>query len=125
MFGKHIGIDLGTVNVLVHVKGRGIVMNEPSVVAIRLRDNTMVAVGHEAYDMLGRTPESIEVARPIRDGVIADFVVTEAMLQEISGTGGVLILAIALNMLHLVKIKLANLLPSLPVAVLLVWLGWL
>lgn len=56
-------------------------MHEPSVVAIRLRDNTMVAVGHEAYDMLGRTPESIEVARPIRDGVIADFVVTEGMLR--------------------------------------------
>lgn len=89
MFEKHIGIDLGTVNVLVHVKGRGIVMQEPSIVAIRLRDNTMVAVGHEAYDMLGRTPESIEVARPLRDGVIADFVVTEAMLryfiQEIAG----------------------------------------
>jgi rod shape-determining protein MreB len=81
MFGKHIGIDLGTVNVLVHVKGRGIVMHEPSVVAIRTRDNTMVAVGHEAYDMIGRTPESIEVARPIRDGVIADFVVTEGMLR--------------------------------------------
>ncbi|MFO7635536.1 MAG: rod shape-determining protein [Caldilinea sp.] len=86
MFGKHIGIDLGTVNVLVHVKGRGIVMHEPSVVAIRLRDNTMVAVGHEAYDMLGRTPESIEVARPIRDGVIADFVVTEAMLRYLIQT---------------------------------------
>jgi len=81
MFEKHIGIDLGTVNVLVHVKGRGIVMHEPSVVAIRLRDNKMVAVGHEAYDMLGRTPESIEVARPMRDGVIADFVVTEVMLR--------------------------------------------
>lgn len=81
MFEKHIGIDLGTVNVLVHVKGRGIVMHEPSVVAIRPRDNTMVAVGHEAYDMLGRSPESIEVVRPMRDGVIADFVVTEAMLR--------------------------------------------
>ena len=86
MFEKHIGIDLGTVNVLVHVKGRGIVMHEPSVVAIRVRDNTMVAVGHEAYDMLGRTPESIEVARPIRDGVIADFVVTEAMLRYLIQT---------------------------------------
>ncbi len=90
MFEKQIGIDLGTVNVLVHVKGRGIVMHEPSIVAIRLRDNTMVAVGHEAYDMLGRSPESIEVARPLRDGVIADFVVTEAMLryfiEEITGT---------------------------------------
>jgi rod shape-determining protein MreB len=81
MLGKQIGIDLGTVNVLVYVRGRGIVMHEPSVVAIRTRDNTMVAVGHEAYDMLGRTPESIEVTRPIRDGVIADFVVTEGMLR--------------------------------------------
>lgn len=81
MFEKFIGIDLGTVNVLVHVKGRGIVMHEPSVVAVRPRDNTMVAVGHEAYDMLGRSPESIEVVRPMRDGVIADFVVTEAMLR--------------------------------------------
>ncbi len=81
MFGKQIGIDLGTVNVLVYVRGRGIIMHEPSVVAIRARDNTMVAVGHEAYDMLGRTPESIEVARPIRDGVIADFIVTEGMLR--------------------------------------------
>ena len=61
-------------------------MHEPSVVAIRVRDNTMVAVGHEAYDMLGRTPESIEVARPIRDGVIADFVVTEAMLRYLIQT---------------------------------------
>lgn len=81
MLEKHIGIDLGTVNVLVHVRGKGLVLQEPSVVAIRLRDNKMVAVGHEAYDMLGRTPESIEVARPMRDGVIADFVVTEAMLR--------------------------------------------
>ena len=81
MFGKHIGIDLGTVNVLVHVKGRGIVMSEPSVVAISVRDNKMVAVGHEAYDMLGRSPESIEVVRPMRDGVIADFVLTEVMLR--------------------------------------------
>ncbi len=82
MFEKYIGIDLGTVNVLVHVKGRGIVMHEPSVVAIRPRDNTMVAVGHEAFDMIGRSPESIEVVRPMRDGVIADFVVTEAMLRH-------------------------------------------
>ncbi len=82
MFGKLIGIDLGTVNVLVHVKGKGIVMHEPSVVAISVRDNKMVAVGHEAYDMLGRSPESIEVVRPMRDGVIADFVVTEAMLRH-------------------------------------------
>ena len=82
MFEKQIGIDLGTVNVLVHVKGRGIVLHEPSVVAIRREANKMVLIGHEAYDTLGRTPESIEVVRPMRDGVIADFVVTEAMLRK-------------------------------------------
>ena len=81
MFEKLIGIDLGTVNVLVYVSGRGIVLQEPSVVAISVRDNKIVAVGAEARDMLGRTPESIEVARPMRDGVIADYVVTEAMLR--------------------------------------------
>ena len=81
MFEKQIGIDLGTVNVLVYVSGKGIVLQEPSVVAISERDNKIVAVGHEARDMLGRTPESIEVARPLRDGVVADYVVTEAMLR--------------------------------------------
>lgn len=81
MFVKHIGIDLGTVNVLVWVKGRGIVLQEPSVVAISTHDNKIVAVGEEARAMLGRTPESIEVARPMRDGVIADYLVTEAMLR--------------------------------------------
>ncbi len=81
MFEKRIGIDLGTVNVLVYVKGRGIVLMEPSLVAISTRDNRIVAVGTEAETMLGRTPESIEVARPLRDGVIADYVVTEAMLR--------------------------------------------
>jgi rod shape-determining protein MreB len=81
MFERQIGIDLGTVNVLVYVSGRGIILREPSVVAISIRDNKIVAVGQEARDMLGRTPESIEVARPMRDGVIADYVVTEAMLR--------------------------------------------
>jgi rod shape-determining protein MreB len=81
MFEKQVGIDLGTVNVLVYVSGRGIVLQEPSVVAISIRDNKIVAVGQEARDMLGRNPESIEVARPMRDGVIADYVVTEAMLR--------------------------------------------
>ena len=81
MFERQIGIDLGTVNVLVYVSGRGIVLREPSVVAISIRDNKIVAVGQEAREMLGRTPESIEVARPMRDGVIADYVVTEAMLR--------------------------------------------
>jgi rod shape-determining protein MreB and related proteins len=81
MFERQIGIDLGTVNVQVYVTGRGIVMQEPSVVAISIRDNKIVSVGQEAREMLGRTPESIEVARPMRDGVIADYVVTEAMLR--------------------------------------------
>ncbi|MGQ9491083.1 MAG: rod shape-determining protein [Anaerolineae bacterium] len=81
MFERQIGIDLGTVNVLVYVSGRGIVLREPSVVAISIRDNKIVSVGQEARDMLGRAPESIEVVRPLRDGVIADYVVTEAMLR--------------------------------------------
>jgi len=85
MFGKQIGIDLGTVNVIVYVHGKGIVMNEPSVVAISLVDNRILAVGDEARTMLGRTPETIEVARPMRDGVIADYVVTEAMLRYFIG----------------------------------------
>ena len=81
MLTKYIGVDLGTVNVLVWVKGKGIVLQEPSVVAIAINDNKIVAVGNEARAMLGRTPETIEVARPLRDGVIADYVVTEAMLR--------------------------------------------
>jgi rod shape-determining protein MreB len=81
MFEKKIGIDLGTVNVLVYVKGRGIVVQEPSMVAISANDNKIVAVGEEARAMLGRVPEAIEVLRPLRDGVIADYVVTEAMLR--------------------------------------------
>lgn len=81
MLTKHIGVDLGTVNVLVWVKGRGIILQEPSVVAIATNENKIVAVGTEARAMLGRTPETIEVARPLRDGVIADYVVTEAMLR--------------------------------------------
>jgi len=81
MLTKHIGVDLGTVNVLVWVRGKGIILQEPSVVAIATNDNKIVAVGNEARAMLGRTPETIEVARPLRDGVIADYVVTEAMLR--------------------------------------------
>ncbi len=81
MFTRRIGIDLGTVNVLVHEKGRGVILQEPSVVAISVNDNRIVAVGAEALQMLGRTPDTIEVARPLRDGVIADYVVTEAMLR--------------------------------------------
>jgi len=81
MFGMHIGIDLGTANVLVYVKGRGIVLNEPSVVAYSAAENRVVAVGEEARQMLGRTPGSIVVTRPMRDGVIADYMITEAMLR--------------------------------------------
>ena len=81
MLAKQIGVDLGTVNVLVWVKGKGIILHEPSVVAIAVNDSKIVAVGNEAHAMLGRTPETIEVARPLRDGVIADYVVTEAMLR--------------------------------------------
>lgn len=78
---KKIGIDLGTANVLVYVKGRGIVLSEPSVVALSTRDNRIKAVGADALAMLGREPESIEVVRPLREGVIADYDITEAMLK--------------------------------------------
>jgi len=81
MFEHHLGIDLGTVNVLVYVSGRGIVLQEPSVVALSVHDNRIVAVGEEAKAMYGRTPDVIEVLRPMRDGVIADYMVTEAMLR--------------------------------------------
>ncbi|HEX9014644.1 MAG TPA: rod shape-determining protein [Chloroflexota bacterium] len=81
MFGMQIGIDLGTANVLVYVKGKGIVLNEPSVVAFSANENRVVAVGEQARQMLGRTPGSISVARPMRDGVIADYMITEAMLR--------------------------------------------
>ncbi len=81
MLPKRIGIDLGTANILVYVKGRGIVINEPSVVALANRDNTVVAVGTEAREMLGRTPSTISVIRPMKDGVIADYLITEAMLR--------------------------------------------
>ncbi len=81
MFDQQIGIDLGTVNVLVYVEGRGIVLQEPSLVALSVADSRIVALGEEARVILGRTPESIEVMRPMRDGVIADYMVTEAMLR--------------------------------------------
>lgn len=81
MFGKHIGIDLGTANVLVYLKGQGIVINEPSVVAYTANDNRVVAVGTQARQMLGRTPGRIVVARPMRDGVIADYAITEEMIR--------------------------------------------
>ncbi len=81
MFRKRIGIDLGTANVLVYVCGKGLVLKEPSVVAVAVNENEIVAVGSQAHAMLGRTPGSVSVIRPMRDGVIADFVITEAMLH--------------------------------------------
>lgn len=78
---KSIGIDLGTANVIVNVNGRGIVLNEPAVVAIDKKSEEVVAIGSAAYDMIGRTPDSIAVVRPIRDGVIADFDLAEIMLK--------------------------------------------
>ena len=84
-FGKKIGIDLGTANVLVYEHGKGIVIDEPSVVAILERDNTVVAVGNDARAMIGRHPGTIQVIRPMRDGVIADYLITEAMLRYFIG----------------------------------------
>jgi len=78
---QKIGIDLGTANSLVYVPGRGIVLNEPSVVAVSVHDRAILAVGNEARDMVGRTPDSIVAHRPLKDGVIADYRVTEAMLR--------------------------------------------
>ena len=80
-FVKKIGIDLGTANTLVFVPGKGIVINEPTVVAISVDDNAVLAVGAEAKEMLGRTPETIIAHRPMKDGVIADYRVTTAMLK--------------------------------------------
>lgn len=82
MLIKKIGIDLGTANVLVYVVGQGIVLNEPTVVAVRAEDNKVVAVGTEAKEMLGRTPGNITATRPLKDGVIADYIITEAMLSH-------------------------------------------
>lgn len=79
--GKRIGIDLGTANSLVYLAGEGIVLNEPSVVAVTTDDNRVLAVGNEAKEMLGRTPGNIMASRPLREGVIADYVITEAMLR--------------------------------------------
>ncbi len=81
IFQKKIGIDLGTTTVLVYVPKRGIIMNEPSVVAVSTVDGKVLAVGKEAKDMLGRTPDTIVARRPLKDGVIADYKTTEAMLR--------------------------------------------
>lgn len=78
--GKRIGIDLGTANTLVYLVGQGIILNEPTVVAVTAEENRVVAVGREAKEMLGRTPGNIMALRPLKDGVIADYTITEAML---------------------------------------------
>jgi rod shape-determining protein MreB len=81
MFEKRIGVDLGTSSILIYIKGRGIVLQEPSVVAISQNEDRIVAIGQEALSMLGRVPEAIEISRPLRNGVIADYYVTERMLD--------------------------------------------
>ena len=81
-FSKDIGIDLGTANTLVCLKGKGIILREPSVVAVDVRTDTVLAVGSQAKDMIGRTPGSIVAVRPLKDGVIADFKITATMLQH-------------------------------------------
>lgn len=82
MFAKDIGIDLGTANVLIFIKGQGIVLNEPSVVAIDVETKKALAVGTEAFEMLGRTPGRVRAIKPMKDGVIADFEITEIMLNH-------------------------------------------
>ncbi|NIA18379.1 MAG: rod shape-determining protein MreB, partial [Actinobacteria bacterium] len=94
MFIKRIGIDLGTTYTLVHLPKRGIVINEPSVVAVSMADKKILAVGQEAKDMLGRTPDTIIALKPLKDGVIADYRTTEAMLRYFinKAVGGVRLL---------------------------------
>jgi rod shape-determining protein MreB len=85
VLSKKIGIDLGTSTVLIYVKGEGIVVNEPSLVALNRDGTRILAVGRQALEMVGRAPDTIQVVRPMRDGVIADFVVTEGMLHHFIG----------------------------------------
>lgn len=82
MLAKDIGIDLGTANVLIYIKGQGIVLNEPSIVAVATETKKVIAVGESAREMLGRTPGKIKAIKPMKDGVIADFEITEIMLNE-------------------------------------------
>src|SRR3989344_7083205 len=81
-FSPKLGIDLGTANTLVFIPGKGVIINEPSVVAVSEEDNKILAIGGEAKEMIGRTPDSIIAYRPMRDGVIADYRITEAMLRH-------------------------------------------
>ncbi|MDO8466915.1 MAG: rod shape-determining protein [bacterium] len=81
MFTRKIGIDLGTANTIVFVPGRGFIINEPTIVALSVPDNTVLAVGREAKDMIGRTPDNIVAYRPLKEGVIADYYITKAMMK--------------------------------------------
>src|ERR1700759_3146913 len=81
LFSHDIGIDLGTANTLVYVRGKGIVINEPSVVAVNTKTGQVLAIGDEAKKMVGKTPASIVATRPLVDGVVSDFEVTEQMLK--------------------------------------------
>lgn len=82
MLAKDVGIDLGTANILIYVKGEGIVLNEPSIVVVDTNENKVIAMGNEAKEMIGKTPENIKVIKPLKDGVIADFEITELMLNN-------------------------------------------
>ena len=81
MFTRKIGIDLGTANTIVFVPGKGFIINEPTIVALSVPDNVVLAVGREAKDMIGRTPDNIIAYRPLKEGVIADYYITRAMLK--------------------------------------------
>src|SRR3989344_2756158 len=81
MFTRKIGIDLGTANTIVYVPGKGFIINEPTIVALSRPDNEVLAVGREAKEMIGRTPDNIVAYRPLKDGVIADYYITKAMLH--------------------------------------------
>ena len=82
MLAKDVGIDLGTANILIYVKGEGIVLNEPSIVVVDTNENKVIAMGNEAKEMIGKTPENIKVIKPLKDCVIADFEITELMLNN-------------------------------------------
>ena len=82
LVGRDMAVDLGTANTLVYVRGKGVLVDEPSVVAVNEKTGELVAVGHDAKRMVGRTPEDITAIRPLKDGVIADFEVTEQMLRH-------------------------------------------
>ena len=89
MLAKDIGIDLGTANVLIYIKGEGIVLNEPSIVALETETRKVLAVGSEANEMLGRTPGKIKAIKPLKDGVIADFEVTDRIIVTFEASDNV------------------------------------